>query len=568
MALADFLALGNSAKGAYDAQMQAIVNAQNQQRINDMLANDALKRHLMQQQVTGGGMGLMALGSTPTAQPPAPVASPVAPAPAPGQNSARQPGPVAVPSPVPMPGAMQQQPLPPMPAQSLASQWQILPQVQAGRDREAVNLMQQELQRQQAALANATPAQAQQIQGNIAALHRQIASMSQGAARAGAAPPAPVATPGARAPAHSNADGVGRALALINNNMPLNLLSQQVARFKQMYPNATPDQLYYGMAAVSPQLAEQVRAATSAANLTMDSFFKAADLKVQQQGLALRQQLIPSQIASYNARAKYEGAMSNLFGAGGQGSGLQSPIFQANLAIFQKYHPGAQPSRYMLGVMMSTPPSDFRANMLAGQSQGAGVRAVSGALGKATTTASMLEANYTAFDNQMKLVQQLQQKVPSLTNSPWMNQKILNYKVNLAGDPQAKAYVQAMLAAAGEYAKIIRGGGSQVTNHARELADQALNKSITPAQLQELLPVLAKESQNIIGGWKDQVAQLSGQLRQPTINAPAASATPAPSTPAVPAQQKAPQAAVDYLKAHPDLAPQFKAKYGYLPPGM
>ena len=30
---------------------------------------------------------------------------------------------------------------------------------------------------------------------------------------------------------------------------------------------------------------------------------------------------------------------------------------------------------------------------------------------------------------------------------------------------------------------------------------------------------------------------------------------------------KAPQAAIDYLKGHPELKEQFKAKYGYLPDG-
>ena len=551
MALADFLALGNSAKGAYDAQMQAIVNAQNQQRINDMLANDALKRHLMQQQVTGGGMGLLALGSTPTAQPPAPVASPVAPAPAPGQNSAQQPAPQQV----PMPGGGNVAQFTPQGGFSNVTTPQ---QVQRGMALGTIPWQQ-----------GAAIIKDMQARGTLG---QQFARGQQ----PGGAWMAPAPTTGpAQAPQGISSDTqgiVGKSLALAQNNLPVSLVAKFVQNFKHMYPNATPEQAYFAMQQASPVLTAQATDASRVAGMGIDSLFKGLTSWAQITNAQTRQQLLPSQIEAYQARAKYEGAMSNLFGAGGQGGGLQSPTFQANLALFQKYHPGMQPSRYMLGVMMNTDPSAFQANMLAGQSQGAGAKAVGGALGKATTTASMLEANYTAFDRQMQLVQQLQQKVPSLTNSPWMNQKILNYKTNLAGDPQAKAYVQAMLAAAGEYAKIIRGGGSQVTNHARDLADQALNKSITPAQLQALLPVLAKESQNIIGGWKDQVSQLSGQLQQPTINASAGggSAPSAPSAPATAAsaQPQAPQAAVDYLKAHPDLAPQFKAKYGYLPPGM
>jgi hypothetical protein len=44
----------------------------------------------------------------------------------------------------------------------------------------------------------------------------------------------------------------------------------------------------------------------------------------------------------------------------------------------------------------------------------------------------------------------------------------------------------------------------------------------------------------------------------PSAVAPAASS----------ARQNAPQSALDYLKKHPEVKEQFKAKYGYLPEGV
>ena len=303
MALADFLALGNSAKGAYDAQMQAIVNAQNQQRINDMLANDALKRHLMQQRVTGGGMGLMALGATPTAQPPAPVASPVAPAPAPGQNSAQQPAPQQV----PMPGAGHVAQFTPQGGFSNVTTPQ---QVQRGMALGTIPWQQ-----------GASIIKDMQARGVVG----QQFAQGQQPGGAGMAP-APAAVP-AQAPQGIPSDTqgiVGKSLALAQNNLPVSLVAKFVQNFKRMYPNATPEQAYFAMQQASPVLTAQATDASRLAGMGIDSLFKGLTSWAQITNAQTRQQELPSMIRRNNAMAKFYELGTGQSAVGTQG-GPQGP---------------------------------------------------------------------------------------------------------------------------------------------------------------------------------------------------------------------------------------------------
>jgi len=352
MNIGSYLQFGNMLKGAYDANQQALINQQNQQRINDLLANDALTRHLLNQQVTGGGEGLSALAAIgQTNAPSAPIGtSQTAPAPPPGGSS--QPSPVATPIPVQMPGAattQQPQAAPPAPF----NPYQIDPATQAKRDRYALSMMQQELQTNQQVLqAPASPQQAQLAQGNIAALKREMDRMSQRIARetpGGGTPDATspmvtgvpalaTGTPAIGAPPQPDTSTslekgvVGKSLALAQNNMPIAMLQKFVQQFKTMYPNATPGQLYWAAQAANPTLVDQANSATKLAGMSIDSLFKglttSAELMNAQSGQIRAQNarnLLPSQIAANNARAQEAQILARLYGQGVGGGTPSSP---------------------------------------------------------------------------------------------------------------------------------------------------------------------------------------------------------------------------------------------------
>lgn len=358
MNISDYLQFGNTLKGVYNANQQSLINQQNQQRINDLLANDALKRRLLNSQVTGGGEGLSALGAIgQSASPPQPVQQPTPsvglaqtpPAPAPGQSS--QPSPVATPSPVPMPGAgITTTPLPPQQPQAPApfNPNQIDPQTQTLRDKYALRLMQQELTTQQQALQSATsPAQVHQARANIDALTREMSTLMhrvvhESLSGSGLASPTtsassltqPSTPPASGAPPNTSTaldkGVIGKSLALAQSNMPVSLLQSFVQKFKALYPNATSEQLYFAAQEVNPTLVQQAGSATKLAGMTIDSLFKglttAADMQraaATQTNAQTRQAALPSQIQANEARAGEAQTIARLYGQG-VGGGMPS----------------------------------------------------------------------------------------------------------------------------------------------------------------------------------------------------------------------------------------------------
>jgi len=323
MNLGTYLQLGNMAGGAYNAQQTGIRNQQQQQQINNILANDALRRQMLNAQVIGGGQGIAALGSmgAPDGSPIHPLPSPQAPAPSPGQNSAQMaappvqaamPGAVAMSSPVPPMGAgMTTAPLPPQqapqpPARPVsaaeqstinkfgASAVQVAPALQTKRDKEALRILKGELQSQTQAMSSAPPQQQAELQGNVDALKRQVAVFSQRIAHEilapgtptppmySSAPPSPAlaSIPPqvqqsmiASLPPHEQG-AVKQALSLAQTNMPVALLQGFVQKMKVLYPTATPAQMYYAVQAINPTLINQANAASKLAGLSIESTFR------------------------------------------------------------------------------------------------------------------------------------------------------------------------------------------------------------------------------------------------------------------------------------------------------
>lgn len=521
MALADFLALGNSAKGAYDAQQQAILNQQRQQQINDMLANDALKRHLMQQQVTAGGQGYLALGGMlpgQSTQPP-PVASNVAPAPAPGQSSQPKP-----PQSVDVPGASNI-------AQftgnggfaNLTTPQQVQVAVDKGfiTPRDGLSILADMNRRgtlQQQFNKGSYPAPTPQpwIPGTPAASTpspRGAAPALMQASTSPAAAPQQAAAP--TVPPGLDRGTIGRSLALAQSNLPVNQLARFVQNYKRMYPNASAGDVYFAVQQVNPTLVNQANGAAKIAGMTIDSLMKSLTTFAQITNAQTRQAELPSQIAANNAKANASNALATLYGGPG-GAGLSSPQFQQNLQTFQTYYPGKQPSRYMIGLMENTPPDQFKANALSGRLQSADQKALESSLTQTQNQLTQLQQSYGAVDQQAALVQSLQAKVPGLTGSSWFNGKVLGAETKLTSDPNAQAYVHALVELRNEFSQIVARGGRGVTDQARKLSQEALNPNVSVATLSKLVPLMQKESQIIIGSRQKELDSLKRQLASPS----------------------------------------------------
>lgn len=527
MNISDYMQFGNTLKGAYTANQQAIINQQNQQRINDLLANDALRRSVINKKLTSGDQAMSVLGALgQTASPPQPVqplTTPVGlsqtpPAPAPGQSS--QPSPVATPSPVPMPGAsMTTAPLPPQQPQAAApfDPNQIDPKVQSRRDAYALRLMQGELTKQQQALQSATsPQQAQQIQGNIAALRREMDGLSHRiihntlstptAASGGvAASPTAGTQPDTSMP--NDKGVVGKSLALAQNNMPISLLQKFVQKFKTMYPNAKPGQLYLAAQEVNPTLVAQAESASKLAGMTIDSLFKGlttvADMQraaASQTNAQTRQAELPSQIQANQARAGYYRAMGNMYG-GPSGAGLRNPNFQANLAAWQKYHNGQQPSRYMIGIMQSTPSDQFEKNLVSGQFQFADQKALNKAAQAFTSgpQANQLRSIGVAV-NHLDTIKQLSVALKN-NDVPAIN-KFSQQLAQWTGQAAPTNFDAAKAVVGPEIIKAIVQGGGGVSE--RNKAQELLNRANSPQQLAGAIDTIMKLLRGQVQGFKQQ----------------------------------------------------------------
>ena len=522
MNIGTYLQLGNTLKGVYNANQQSIVNQQNQQRINDLLANDALGRQVQQQKLQdyltsqrGAGAYYRAL-----AQPDAQGAA----APGPGQNSAQNPFPVGdpastfpqtspnqAPQTVPMPGAAsmpQQGPTLGVPG----NPYQIPPAVQQRRDAEAVRIMQQELMSQQRALQTAPPQQAQSIQGNIAALQREIAHMSQGAGAASGAP-APQGAPTIPTPTKADAQSAGlslgtygKVLAMAQHNQVLNLAAQAAHKLLTANPNMTDRQLALAMQSIYPQLNDQSKGMLQLAGLSNTEFFKGINAMFRQMELQGRfggaGAYTPEQI---------QGAMDAI--RSGQGSlvpsGLRIAALNADPTLGQQAVQGKARAAAAVVEATGTPKAQAAAKSAAAT---APVKAVGTALANNARTLSVLEPAYQALHtNFAALIDSAKQY--GLGPATPIN-TLLN-KMRQMGDPNYTKYSIFMTGVQKEFGKILSGstGARGTTVQAMKEAEKTLSPNMTLGQLQAAEDALITEGGNVLDSLKSQNAALQRQLQ-------------------------------------------------------
>lgn len=540
MSIADYLNIGYGARGAYAANQQNIINAQNQQRINDVLANDALNRQIAHQKyqdyLTGtAGAGQyyrnLAQGLQGSTQPPPPIAPGIASAPQPGQNSAQQPGPAAVPSPVPMPGAsLTSKPLLPLPAPT-ASPFQIPPQVQGSRDREAVRLMQNELMRQRAALQTANPAQAQQIQGNIAALKRQITAMSGNVATdnssAGIAPPS-VATPAVSpTPAQGQRSDVpgglplgtyGRVLALAQHNQVINLAGKAAAGLLKNNPHMTDRQLDLAMQSIYPMLTQQSQDAMRLAGLSNTEMFKAVNVMLRQQSLNARYPGY-SQGGSQPYTAQQLATAADMLRNGQTIPVAMKPyVFAAYPDIAPQALEGKARQAAATVTATATPKAQAAAQVATAT---AAPKATGAALGQVERTLSSIEPAYNALESNFSYLLQTAQQYGLGPATP-MN-AIAN-RLRQMNSPDYTRFNLAMQAVQKEYGKVLTAssGARGVPVAAMREANGALSPNMTLAQLQAAQQALQTDGRNVLDSYRKQKAMLTQQLQGGAASAPSA----------------------------------------------
>lgn len=178
------------------------------------------------------------------------------------------------------------------------------------------------------------------------------------------------------------------------------------------------------------------------------------------------------------------------------------------------------------------------------------------ALDQVSRQQNLIGAFEKTAEKNLQLALQYSDKVDR-SGSPLINKAIVAWKQGVTGDPDTASFVNALTTFKNEYAKVLSGGtGSQgITDSARHEADDLFSKIQSKETLQQVARVARQEMSNRMSAFDEQKALLQQGL---SGNAPGAANIPL-------GRRAAPQAALDYLKQHPEAADQFRAKYGYLP---
>lgn len=527
MNIGSYLQFGNMLKGAYDANQQALINRQNQQRINDLLANDALTRQIARQNfqdylaaTQGAGEYWRSLANNPPVQD-----FGLAPAPAPGQDSAKQPLP---PASVPLPGATATpQDLPAgVTAQSFA-----------------VPSSEQDIQSTPLPAAPSTPTfgPRQRFSGVstpdqvIAALKAKkispnaaVSILSDMAKRGDTPSSAPPAN-APQAPQKQGADTglpvgtYGRVLALAQNNQIVNLAAQAAVNLLKANPNMSDRELALAMNAINPTLTKQSDNMLRLAGLSNTEMFKTLNLMLRQQDLAARYPGLGSGQSPYTPEQLAAGAelLRN-----GQTIPINMKPWVAAMypdvarqAMEGKAQQAAttaaavEPVRTQQAIDIAKGVAPIKVQQAADTVVATGTgKATSGALTQVEKTLSAIEPAYDALHTNFEGLIQAAKKYGLGPATP-IN-VVLN-RLRSAGDPDYTTYDLFLKAVQKEFGKILQAstGARGVSVAAMKDAADTLSGNMTLGQLEAAQKALETEGANVLNSLRKQRDVLINRLQ-------------------------------------------------------
>lgn len=163
-----------------------------------------------------------------------------------------------------------------------------------------------------------------------------------------------------------------------------------------------------------------------------------------------------------------------------------------------------------------------------------------GTLGVVQRTRTLVTASESAVDKNMAFVEGLANQVRP-GQVPFLNRYIMALRTNFAGDPDAKAYDNALHTVADEYAKVLTtstgSGGQNTSDSARTEAYRRLSSAMNIPQLHETFKAIRVEMANKRAGLEDQEKALADRMRYGVMPPPGGGAPGAdPANPQAPPQ--------------------------------
>mgnify|MGYP001226877161 CR=1 FL=1 len=157
-----------------------------------------------------------------------------------------------------------------------------------------------------------------------------------------------------------------------------------------------------------------------------------------------------------------------------------------------------------------------------------------------------------------------------MTSSPLVNKPINWLRKNATGDPNFQAFMVSLEPVRKEFEGFLLGGRALYAED-RKAAETILNESSSPAQVKSALKQMGHTAKARFNELNYRYRKTMGQDIQEPFSPEAIKAATslgvdligkAPNSKQPKWDNKVPQAAIDYLKAHPEQAAAFDAKYG------